>query len=188
MGKTAAGAVWLDPALVSPYEYWQFWRNTEDADVGRFLKLFTELPLSEIGRLASLGGAELNEAKKILATEATALLHGRAAAVEAAEAARSTFEEGGSGSALPTIEVPLTDLAGGLSIAALFVRAGLASSNGEVRRAVANNALSVNGTRVTDAGAAVTASDVTADGMMKLSHGRKKHVLVRVIEDGASWI
>jgi tyrosyl-tRNA synthetase len=188
MGKTAAGAVWLDPALVSPYEYWQFWRNTEDADVGRFLKLFTELPLSEIGRLASLEGAELNEAKKILATEATALLHGRAAADEAAEAARSTFEEGGSGSALPTIEVPLTDLAGGLSIAALFVRAGLASSNGEVRRAVANNALSVNGTRVTDAGAAVTASDVTADGMMKLSHGRKKHVLVRVIEDGASWI
>jgi tyrosyl-tRNA synthetase len=181
MGKTVQGAVWLNPDMLSPYEYWQFWRNTEDADVPRFLKLFTELPLPEIGRLASLGGSEINEAKKILATEATALLHGRAAGEEAAEAARQTFEEGGLAEALPTIEVPASELAGGIALASLFVRAGLASSNGEVRRAVGNQALSVNDRRVEDAAATIGSADVTPEGLIKLSHGRKKHVLVRPV-------
>ena len=179
MGKTAAGAVWLDADKLSPYEYWQFWRNTEDADVGHFLKLFTELPLGEIARLAALQGAELNEAKKVLATEATALLHGRDAADAAGEAARRTFEEGGLGETLPSIEVPRGELAAGIAVTALFVRAGLASSNGEVRRAVANNALSINDARVSDAGLTVTDADLKAGGVIKLSHGRKKHVLIR---------
>jgi len=179
MGKTAAGAVWLNAELVSPYEYWQFWRNTEDADVGRFLKLFTELPLDEIARLAALEGAERNEAKKVLATEATALAHGRAAADEASEAARKTFEEGGLADALPSIEITRSELAGGIGLASLFVRAGLAASNGEVRRAVSNNAISVNDRRITDAGLTITDGDLNADGLLKLSHGRKKHVLVR---------
>ncbi len=178
MGKTAAGAVWLSADRLSPYEYWQFWRNTEDADVGRFLKLFTELPLPEIAILTALQGAELNDAKKILANEATALLHGRAAADEASEAARRTFEEGGVGAALPTIEIPRADFEAGIAVNALFVRAGLASSNGEVRRAVANNALSINDKRVSDANAIVSATDLV-DGALKLSHGRKKHVLVK---------
>jgi tyrosyl-tRNA synthetase len=179
MGKTAAGAVWLNAELVSPYEYWQFWRNTEDADVGRFLRLFTELPLDEIARLAALEGAERNEAKKILATEATALAHGRAAADEASQAARKTFEEGGLADALPSIEITRSELAGGIGLASLFVRAGLAASNGEVRRAVSNNAISVNDRRITDAGLTITDGDLNADGLLKLSHGRKKHVLVR---------
>jgi tyrosyl-tRNA synthetase len=179
MGKTASGAVWLNADRLSPYEYWQFWRNTEDADVERFLKLFTELPLDEVARLAALKGAEVNEAKKVLATEATALLHGREAADAASEAARTTFEQGGIGDVLPTVEIARSELAAGVGIAALFVRAGLAGSNGEVRRAVANNALSVNDKRVSDASATVTDADLNADGVIKLSHGRKKHVLVR---------
>jgi tyrosyl-tRNA synthetase len=165
MGKTAQGAVWLNADLVSPYEYWQFWRNTEDADVERFLKLFTELPLDEIARLAALEGAERNDAKKVLATEATALLHGREAAEEAADAARRTFEEGGIAGALPTVEVPRAELAAGISVAALFVRAGLAASNGEARRAAANNALSVNDRRAGDAAATITDADLGADGV-----------------------
>jgi tyrosyl-tRNA synthetase len=181
MGKTAQGAVWLNADMKSPYEYWQFWRNTEDADVPRFLKLFTELPLPEVGRLAELGGSEINEAKKVLATEATALLHGRAAAEEAAEAARRTFEEGGLAEALPTIEVPAAELAGGIALPALFVRAGLASSNGEVRRAIGNQALSVNDRRVEDAAATIGSGELTAEGVIKLSHGRKKHVLVKPV-------
>jgi tyrosyl-tRNA synthetase len=179
MGKTASGAVWLNADRLSPYEYWQFWRNTEDADVERFLKLFTELPLDEIARLAALKGAEVNEAKKVLATEATALLHGREAADAATEAARRTFEQGGIGDVLPTVEIPRAELAAGIGVAALFVRAGLAGSNGEVRRAIANNALSVNDKRVSDATATVTAADLNADGVIKLSHGRKKHVLAK---------
>ena len=179
MGKSAKGAVWLNADRLSPYEYWQFWRNTEDADVGRFLKLFTELPLDEVARLAALAGAEINEAKKVLATEATAILHGREAAEEANEAARRTFEEGGAAEALPTVEVARAELAAGIGVAALFVRAGLAGSNGEVRRAVANNALSINDQRVSDAAGTVTDADLNADGFIKLSHGRKKHVLVR---------
>jgi tyrosyl-tRNA synthetase len=180
MGKSAAGAVWLNADRLSPYEYWQFWRNTEDADVGRFLKLFTELPLDEAARLAALQGAELNEAKKTLATEATALVHGREAAEAASEAARRTFEEGGIGEALPTIEIPRAELVSGIGVMPLFVRAGLAGSNGEVRRAIANNAISLNDKRIGDANLTITAADLSADGMIKLSHGRKKHVLVRV--------
>src|SRR5271157_2374601 len=144
MGKTASGAVWLNADQVSPYDYWQYWRNTEDADVGRFLKLFTILPLDDIARLAALQGAEINEAKKVLATEATMLIHGRAAAEEAAATARTTFEEGGVGATLPTVEVPRVELKKGIGVLSAFVRAGLAASNGEVRRAIANNAILVN--------------------------------------------
>jgi len=178
MGKTAAGAVWLNADMVSPYEYWQFWRNTEDADVGRFLRLFTELPLDGIARLEALGGAEINDAKKVLATETTALLHGRAAAEEAAEAARRTFEEGAVADALPTIAVPAADLAAGIGVLGLFVQAGLASSNGEARRAIRGGGLRLNDVVISDERAVVTAGDL-AGGVIKLSHGRKKHVLVR---------
>ena len=163
----------------SPYEYWQFWRNTEDGDVARFLKLFTELPLEEIDRLAALAGAEINEAKKVLATEATALLHGREAAEEAADASRRTFEEGAIAAALPTVTIPAAELDAGLAVGTLFVRAGLAASIGEVRRAIANNAISVNDQRVGDPAQAFSRADITADGVLKLSFGKKKHVLVK---------
>jgi tyrosyl-tRNA synthetase len=178
MGKTAQGAVWLNADQLSPYEYWQFWRNTEDGDVGRFLRLFTELPMDEIGRLEALRGAEINDAKKVLATAATALLHGSVAAADASETARRTFEEGRSGEALPSIDVPRRELEQGLGLPALFVRAGLAGSNGEVRRAVANNAVRINDNPVTDPQRTVTIADVNADGNVKLSLGRKKHALV----------
>ncbi len=178
MGKTAAGAVWLNADMVSPYQYWQFWRNSDDADVGRFLKLFTELPLDEVTRLEALGGAEINEAKKVLASEATALLHGPAAADEAAEAARQTFEEGAVADALPTITVPKADLKAGIGVLGLFVQAGLVSSNGEARRAIRGGGLRVNDTAVADERAVVSLRDV-AEGAIKLSLGRKKHVLVR---------
>src|SRR5271157_2396484 len=144
MGKTASGAVWLNADQVSPYEYWQYWRNTDDGDVARFLKLFTILPLGEIERFSALKGSDINEAKKALATEATMLIHGRAAAEEAAATARTTFEEGGVGATLPTIEVPRAELKKGIGVLSAFVRAGLAASNGEVRRAIANNAILVN--------------------------------------------
>jgi tyrosyl-tRNA synthetase len=179
MGKTAAGAVWLNPDQVSPYEYWQYWRNTEDADVARFLKLFTVLPLKEIDRLASLQGGEINEAKKVLATEATSLVHRREAAEQAAATARTTFEEGGLGANLPTIEVPRAELKAGISVLSAFVRAGLAASNGEVRRAIANNAIMVNDARVTSEKAMIGEADVTADGVVKLSLGRKRHVVLK---------
>jgi tyrosyl-tRNA synthetase len=178
MGKTARGAVWLNADQLSPYEYWQFWRNTEDRDVGRFLRLFTELPLADIERLEKLQGSEINEAKKTLASEATALLHGRTAADAAAESARRTFEEGGAGAALPTIEVGAAELASGIAIPALFVRAGLAGSNGEVRRGIANRAVRVNDGLIDDAQRVVGTADVGPDGFIKLSFGRKKHVLV----------
>ncbi len=178
MGKTAAGAVWLNADLLSPYEYWQFWRNAEDADVGRFLKLYTEMPLDEVARLTALAGSEVNEAKKVLATEATALLHGRAAADEAAEAARRTFEEGAVAEALPTIAVPAAELTGGIGILGLFVRAGLVASNGEARRQIRGGGLRLNDTVITDEKATVTSHDA-AGGIIKLSLGRKKHVLVR---------
>jgi tyrosyl-tRNA synthetase len=157
------------------------WRNTEDADVGRFLKLFTVLPLEEIARLAALKGAEINEAKKILATEATALVHGTAAAKEAAATAHTTFEEGGLGSSLPTVEVPRAELKAGLGVLTAFVRAGLAASNGEARRAIANNALMVNDARVTSEKAAIGEADITPDGAIKLSLGRKRHVLLKPV-------
>jgi len=181
MGKTAAGAIWLKPDLYSPWDYWQFWRNTEDGDVGRFLKLFTDLPLDEISRLEALGGAEINEAKKILANEATALLHGREAAEASAETARRTFEEGALAESLPTVEIPAADLSDGLGVLAAFVRAGLASSNGEVRRAVSNNAIRVNDQPVGDPAASLSADDIGPEGVIKLSFGRKKHVLLRPV-------
>jgi tyrosyl-tRNA synthetase len=179
MGKTAAGAVWLNADQVSPYDYWQYWRNTEDADVVRFLKLFTILPLEEIARLGALKGAEINEAKKVLATEATALVHGRAVADQAASTARTTFEEGGLAASLPTVELSRSELEAGLGVLAAVVKAGLAASNGEVRRAIANNAIMVNDARVSDDKMLLTAKDLTPEGVIKLSHGRKRHVLLK---------
>ena len=181
MGKTAAGAVWLNAELVSPYDYWQYWRNTEDTDVARFLKLFTVLPLDEIDRVAALKGADVNEAKKILATEATALVHGREAADEAAQTARTTFEEGGLGAGLPTVQLPRSEFAAGVGVLTAFVKAGLAASNGEVRRAIANNAIMINDVRVTSDKAAIRESDLTAEGVVKLSLGRKRHVLLKPV-------
>ncbi|MFO1184274.1 MAG: tyrosine--tRNA ligase [Bauldia sp.] len=178
MGKTAEGAVWLNADMMSPYQYWQFWRNTEDADVVRFLKLYTELPLDEIARLGALAGSEINEAKKCLATEATTLLHGREAAEGAAETARKTFEEGTLGENLPTLTIAAGELAAGIGVLTLFVRAGLAASNGEARRAVANGALRVNDAPVTDAQMTVARSDAR-NGVVKLSLGKKQHVLIR---------
>ena len=179
MGKTAAGAVWLNADMVSPYDYWQYWRNTEDSDVVRFLKLFTILPLGEIGRLAALKGADVNEAKKVLATEATALVHGRSAADEAADTARRTFETGETSLALPSVVLPRSEIDAGVGILATFVKAGLATSNGEVRRAIANNAIHVNDVRITDDKYVIAGKDLTADGVIKLSFGKKQHVLIK---------
>ena len=179
MGKTAAGAIWLNAELLSPYDYWQFWRNTEDADVGRFLKLFTELHLPEIARLSALGGAEINEAKKVLANAATAMLHGYPAAEEAAKAAKTTFEQGGLSTALPTVEVPAVDFKKGLGVLNAFVTAGLVSSTSEARRQVKAGGLRVNDAAVTDEKATLTAHDLTPEGMIKLSLGKKKHVLLK---------
>jgi tyrosyl-tRNA synthetase len=181
MGKTAAGAVWLNADQVSPYEYWQYWRNTEDADVVRFLKLFTILPLDEIARLSALTGAEINEAKKVLATEATALVHGRTAADEAAGTARTTFEEGGLGANLPSVEISRSELQAGIGVLAAVVKAGLAASNGEVRRAIANNAILVNDARVSDEKMLLTTKELTPEGVIKLSLGRKRHVLLKPV-------
>ncbi|MDC7785574.1 tyrosine--tRNA ligase [Rhodoplanes sp. TEM] len=182
MGKTAAGAVWLDGAMLSPYDYWQFWRNTEDGDVVPFLKLFTLLPLAEIDRLAALGGAEINEAKKILATEATALVHGRAAAEQAAETARKTFEEGALAATLPTVEVGRAELDKGLGVLVAFAeKTGLVASNGEARRQVKAGGLRVNDVAVTDEKMQLGPKDLTADGVIKLSLGKKKHVLLKAV-------
>ena len=178
MGKTAAGAVWLNADMFSPYDYWQFWRNTEDADVGRFMRLFTVLSLDEIRRLESLGGAEINEAKKVLATEATALLHGKPAANEAAETARKTFEQGETAATLPTIAVAHTDISAGMGVLAAFVTTGLVGSTGEARRLVQGGGLRVNDDPVSDPRAMIGLSDLR-DGVIKLSLGRKKHVLLR---------
>ena len=174
MGKTAAGAVWLNKEMLSVYDYWQFWRNTEDGDVGRFLRLFTDMPLDEIARLESLQGAELNDAKKVLATEATALLHGREAAEKAADTARRAFEEGASAEGLPTITARLPD-----GILNLAVAAGLAGSNSEARRMITNNGLKLNDETVSDPKLTVDASALNSDGVLKLSSGKKKHVLVK---------
>ncbi len=181
MGKTAAGAVWLNAEKVSPYDYWQYWRNTEDADVGRFLRLFTELPLDEIARLEGLEGAELNEAKKILATETTAILHGRAAADAAAQTARQTFEQGVAGSDLPTIEIGQAELEGGPTAFEIFRRAGLASSNGEARRLIKQGGARINDEPVADDTRTLGRTDVNAEGYIKLSAGKKRHALVRII-------
>jgi tyrosyl-tRNA synthetase len=179
MGKTAAGAVWLNADMVSPYDYWQYWRNTEDGDVARFLKLFTVLPLDEIGRLVSLKGSEINEAKKALATEATALVHGRAAAEQAAETARRTFEEGVVAQNLPTVTSNAILEAAGLSVLKAFVEANLVSSNGEARRQIKNGGLKVNDITVTDEKMVLTKKDLQPEGVVKLSLGRKKHVLIK---------
>ncbi len=179
MGKTAAGAVWLNEDQLSPYDYWQYWRNCEDADVPRFLRLFTTLPMAEIDRLAALGGAEINEAKKTLATEATALVHGREKAEAAAETARKTFEEGALAADLPTVDIAGAELDKGLGVLAAFVRAGLVKSNGEARRQIQGGGLKVNDALVTDEKAALTAKDLTDAGVIKLSLGKKKHVLLR---------
>ncbi len=181
MGKTAAGAVWLNADLLSPYDYWQFWRNTADADVERFLKLFTEMPLPEIAKLAALGGQELNEAKKILATEATAMIHGREAAEAAAETARRTFEEGALVAGLPTVEVPAAELAAGIGLLSAVVRAGLAASNGEVRRHIQGGGIRVNDVVATDDRTMLTEASLTPEGVVKLSVGRKKHVLLKPV-------
>jgi len=179
MGKTASGAVWLNADMKSPYEYWQFWRNTDDADVERFLKLFTTLPLAEVKRLAGLRGAEINEAKKALADSATALLHGADAAREAAETARKTFEEGAIAENLPSVEIPRGELEAGIGVLVLFVRAGLVGSNGEARRQIKGGGLRVNDTVVTDEKMVLTLADLTPEGVIKLSLGRKRHVLLK---------
>ncbi len=179
MGKTAQGAVWLDAAMLPVFDYWQYWRNCEDGDVGRFLKLFTELPLDEIARLEALQGAEINEAKKILATEATAMVHGRAAADEAAETARKTFEEGTLAETLPTVAIEKAEVEAGLGVLTAFMKAGLVASTGEARRQIKGGGLKVNDKPVADEKAVVGLGDFV-DGIAKLSLGRKKHVLLKM--------
>jgi tyrosyl-tRNA synthetase len=174
MGKTAAGAVWLNSDQRSPYDYWQFWRNTEDKDVGRFLRLFTDLPLDEIARLEALEGAELNQAKIVLATEATAILHGSDAAEAAAETARRTFQEGGTAEGLPSFTLKLPD-----GVLNLTVATGLASSNSEARKLISNGGLRLNDVVVSDPRLQVDTNALTSDGLLKLSSGKKKHVLIK---------
>jgi tyrosyl-tRNA synthetase len=181
MGKTAAGAVWLNADLVSPYEYWQYWRNIEDADVERFLKLFTVLPLDEIARLATLRDQEINEAKKVLATEATALVHGRAAAEKAEATARTTFEEGGLGASLPIVEIPAGDLGRKLRVIDAALQAKLVSSNGEARRLIRGGGLKVNDKTVYEETQLLHGDDVNSEGVIKLSLGRKRHVLLKPV-------
>jgi tyrosyl-tRNA synthetase len=179
MGKTAAGAVWLKAERFSPYEYYQYWRNTEDADVGRFLKLFTELSLEEIARLETLSGSEINEAKKVLALEATRLLHGDAAANDAAETARKTFEQGGIGEDLPTVEIAAAEFGAGIPAWSLFQKAGLAESNGEARRLIRGGGAKLNDQKLEDENLSVTAS-AAVGGVIKLSAGKKRHAIVKV--------
>ncbi|MBN8531996.1 MAG: tyrosine--tRNA ligase, partial [Alphaproteobacteria bacterium] len=179
MGKTAAGAVWLDSGMLSPYDYWQFWRNTEDADVGRFLRFFTTLPMDEIKKLESMEGAGINEAKKILATTITALCHGQAAADEAAETARKVFEGGGVGDALPIVEVPQAELTEGIAAYALLHKAGLAESGGEARKLVRGGGAKLNDEKISDENHKITTADLSPEGHIKLSAGKKRHVLVK---------
>jgi tyrosyl-tRNA synthetase len=179
MGKTASGAVWLNEEQLSAYDYWQFWRNTEDADVGRFLRLYTTLPLEEIARLEALGGAEINEAKKVLATEATALMHGRDKAELAAETARRTFEERQTAETLPTVELEPADVASGLGILAAFVKAGLVPSTGEARRQIKGGGLRIDDAVVTDERAMLPSDAFIGGRSVKLSMGKKKHVLLK---------
>jgi len=181
MGKTAQGAVWLNADMASPWDYWQFWRNTEDGDVGRFLRLFTELDLEEISRLEKLEGAELNDAKKILANEATRMCHGDAAASEAAETARRTFEEGQSADGLPTIEVPSSELEAGLAAFELLRRAGLCQSGGEARRLIKGGGARLNDKQISGETDQITLADVAENGALKLSAGKKRHVLIKPV-------
>ncbi len=179
MGKTADGAIWLNSDRLSAYDYWQFWRNTADDDVGRFLKLFTELPLEEIARLEGLEGQEINEAKMVLANEATAMAHGRAAAEAAAETARRAFVEGQAAEGLPVIELPAADLEAGIGILDAFVRSDLAKSNSEARKLIQNGGARLNDEKLNDPKGTLSRSDLINDGAAKLSAGKKKHVLVR---------
>jgi tyrosyl-tRNA synthetase len=180
MGKTAQGAVWLNEEQMSAYDFWQYWRNAEDADVAKLLKLFTTLPMAEIARLATLKGSEINEAKKVLATEATALVHGRDKAEAAAKTAQQTFEQGATAQGLPTVEIAAAELSAGIGVLNAFVKAGLVKSNGEARRQIAGGGLRVNDASVTDEAAKLMASDAT-DGVIKLSLGRKRHVLLKPV-------
>ena len=182
MGKTASGAVWLNEDMLAPYDYWQYWRNTEDADVGRFLRLMTDLPISEIARLEALQGAELNDAKKILATEATALCHGREAADAAAETARKAFEEGNFGGDLPVMQVAKARLAAGIEAFQLVLETGLAKSGGEARRHIRGGGIKLNDQAVSNETQAIGLSDLGADGRLRLSFGRKRHVLVEAAD------
>jgi tyrosyl-tRNA synthetase len=179
MGKTAAGAVWLNADRLSPYDYWQFWRNTEDADVGRFLKLFTDLPLDEIARLDALQGAEINDAKKVLANEATALLHGRAAAETAAGAAQAAFEQGGVSADLPTFHIGKAEFGVSASITSALVMSATLASKSEVRRLAQQGGLKVNDRPESDPDRILTVADLNADGVVKLSVGKKKIVLLK---------
>lgn len=179
MGKSASGAVWLSEDMLSVYEFWQYWRNTEDADVERFLKLYTTLPMDEISKLGAVQGAELNESKKVLATEVTAMLHGRESAEKAAETARLTFAEGAVASDLPSIAVSATNLDEGIGLLSLIVQAGLAKSNGEARRGITGGAIKVNDKAVSDDKLVVDSSYLNDEGSVKLSFGKKRHVLVR---------
>ena len=179
MGKSVKGAIWLNADMLSPYDYWQFWRNTEDGDVGRFLRLFTDMPLPEIAKLEALQGSEINEAKKVLATEVTALLHGREAAEAAAETARQAFEEGATAEGLPTVEVSKQELERGIGILKASMLAGLVASTSDARRQIKGGALRVNGVAVSDERATITLKDLNEDGVIKLSLGKKRHVLLR---------
>lgn len=179
MGKSASGAVWLNPEMLSPYDFWQYWRNTEDADVERFLKLYTTMPLEEVAKLAALEGAEQNEAKKILATEITALLHGRDEAQKAQETARKTFEEGAISADLPTVQMPASDL-NDLGILSALVTAGLATSNSEARRHIKGGAVKVNDIAFSNERGTIGPGDLTGEGVIKISLGKKKHVLLKV--------
>ena len=178
MGKTAAGAIWLNADMLSPYDYWQYWRNSEDADVSRFLKLFTFLPMDEISRLEKLQGSEINEAKKTLATEATALVHGRDAAEQSAHTARTTFEEGATALSLPKISISQAEFDLGFGVLSAFVKAGLATSTGDARRQIKGGALRVNDVVVTDERGILSEDDFKNDGIVKLSAGKKKHILI----------
>ena len=179
MGKTAGGAIWLDAAQLSPYDYWQFWRNTDDADVGRFLRLFTDMDMAEIAKLEALEGAEINEAKKVLAHEATSLLHGVEAAEAAAETARRTFDEGRIGEDLPTVDVPRADLEAGIGILDILTRAGLTASNGEARRLIKNGGARLNDEKIDGDSLTISLADIREEGVIKLSSGKKRHILVR---------
>jgi tyrosyl-tRNA synthetase len=181
MGKTAAGAIWLNADRLSDFDFWQYWRNVEDADVTRFLKLFTDVPLAEIARLAALGGSEINEAKKILATEITALVRGRLAADTAAETARRTFEDGEAAAGLPTLELAHASLAVGTPLADLLAQAGLAASKGEARRLIKGRGVRINDRPVEDEWAMVGTADADAEGIIKLAAGKKRHALIKII-------
>jgi tyrosyl-tRNA synthetase len=181
MGKTAQGAVWLTEDLLSPYDYWQFWRNTEDKDVGRFLRLFTELPISEIEKLEMLQGADINSAKIVLANEATKICHGEKAALEAEQTAQKTFEQGGIGDSLPVFEIAKSELAAGMPVFKILIQAGLADSGGAAKRLIQGGGGKINDNKIEDEMLNVDLTYVNNDGVIKLSSGKKKHALIKVV-------